>query len=164
MPDYAKALGARLRDVRQRAGLSLQRVEARSGGRWKAVVVGSYERGDRAVTVQKLAELAHFYGVPLSEVLPPDDLGADGAVLTPIVLNLERLRALPSETHTEPLARYAAGIARQRGSHETLLQVRVADLDSLAELYDIRTVELVTRLVSWGVLASGAGAAMQDQR
>src|SRR3712207_7216687 len=31
---------------------------------------GSYERGDRAVTVQRLSELAIFYGVPVSELLP----------------------------------------------------------------------------------------------
>ena len=54
--DYAKALGAKLRAIRQQQGLSLHGVEERSGGRWKAVVVGSYERGDRAVTVQKLAD------------------------------------------------------------------------------------------------------------
>ena len=49
--------------------LSLHGVEEKSDNRWKAVVVGSYERGDRAVTVQKLAELADFYGVPVSELL-----------------------------------------------------------------------------------------------
>ena len=64
MGDYAKALGAKLRAIRQQQGLSLHGVEQKSGGRWKAVVVGSYERGDRAVTVQRLAELADFYGVP----------------------------------------------------------------------------------------------------
>lgn len=48
MSDYAQALGARLRHIRVQQGLSLQGVEAKSGGRWKAVVVGSYERGDRA--------------------------------------------------------------------------------------------------------------------
>ena len=68
--DYARALGARLRAIRQQQGLSLHGVEERSQGRWKAVVVGSYERGDRAVTVQKLAELADFYAVPVSELLP----------------------------------------------------------------------------------------------
>ncbi|HVQ88746.1 MAG TPA: helix-turn-helix transcriptional regulator, partial [Actinomycetes bacterium] len=66
MTDYAKALGARLRAIRQQQGLSLHGVEEKSDNRWKAVVVGSYERGDRAVTVQKLAELADFYGVPVS--------------------------------------------------------------------------------------------------
>ena len=55
--EYAKALGGRLRAIRQQQGLSLQRVEEKSGGKWKAVVVGSYERGDRAVTVAKLAQL-----------------------------------------------------------------------------------------------------------
>ena len=68
--EYAKALGNRLRAIRQQQGLSLQRVEEKSGGKWKAVVVGSYERGDRAVTVAKLAQLADFYGVPVSVLLP----------------------------------------------------------------------------------------------
>ena len=53
-------------------------VEATSEGRWKAVVVGSYERGDRAVTVQRLAELAEFYGVPLVELLPDAAPAASG--------------------------------------------------------------------------------------
>ena len=48
---YAKALGQRLRAIRMQQGLSLHGVEDKSEGRWKAVVVGSYERGDRAVTV-----------------------------------------------------------------------------------------------------------------
>jgi hypothetical protein len=49
LSDYAQALDARLRHIRVQQGLSLQGVEAKSGGRWKAVVVGSYERGDRAL-------------------------------------------------------------------------------------------------------------------
>ena len=68
--DYARALGVRLRAIRTQQGLSLHGVEQKSQGRWKAVVVGSYERGDRAVTVQRLAELADFYGVPVQELLP----------------------------------------------------------------------------------------------
>ena len=70
---YAKALGARLRAIRMQQHLSLHGVERKSGGKWKAVVVGSYERGDRAVSVQRLAELADFYGVPVSDLLPPED-------------------------------------------------------------------------------------------
>ena len=72
MSDYARALGARLRAIRQQQGLSLQGVEKKSSGRWKAVVVGSYERGDRAVTVARLAELADFYGVPVRAAARPD--------------------------------------------------------------------------------------------
>ncbi len=152
MADYENVLGARLRDVRQREGLSLQRVEQRSGGRWKAVVVGSYERGDRAVTAQKLAELARFYGVPMSELVPPDDLGSDDGVATPIVLNLDRLYQLPRRK-AGPVARYAADIAHLRGEHGTLLTIRSTDIDSMADLCAISPPELVARLVSWGVLA-----------
>ncbi len=151
MADYVKVLGARLRDVRQREGLSLQRVEQRSGGRWKAVVVGSYERGDRAVTVQKLAELARFYGVPMSLLLPPEDLSSDDGVAIPIVLNLDRLYVLPRRK-AGTVARYAADIAHRRGEHGTLLRIRSTDIDSLADLCAISPPELVARLVSWGVL------------
>ena len=73
--EYAKAVGRRLRAIRQQHGLSLKGVEQRSRGRWKAVVVSSYERGDRAVSVQRLYELAEFYAVPITELLPRD-LGA----------------------------------------------------------------------------------------
>ena len=40
MGDYAKALGGKLRAIRQQQGLSLHGVEEKSEGRWKAVVVG----------------------------------------------------------------------------------------------------------------------------
>lgn len=88
--EYAKSLGARLRSIRQQQGLSLQGVEEKSNGRWKAVVVGSYERGDRAVTVSRLAELADFYRVPVAELLP-DGSGVRHEPTNKIVLDLERL-------------------------------------------------------------------------
>jgi len=69
--------------------LSLQQVQQQSKGRWHASVVGSYERGDRALAVQKLAGLARFYRVGVSELLPPDDLGADDGVATFLVPHLE---------------------------------------------------------------------------
>src|SRR5689334_25235703 len=88
--DYARSLGSRLRAIRTQQGLSLHGVEEKSQGRWKAVVVGSYERGDRAVTVQKLAELADFYGVPVAELLPGGSPATGGAEPPPrLVLDLE---------------------------------------------------------------------------
>src|SRR5437764_7967121 len=106
--DYARALVARLRAIRTQQGLSLHGVEATSEGRWKAVVVGSYERGDRAVTVQRLAELADFYGIPISELLP--DAAATAAATEPpprLVLDLEKLQRIPAD-RSAPLARYTA--------------------------------------------------------
>src|SRR5438094_7851979 len=95
--DYARALGARLRAIRTQQGLSLHGVEEKSQGRWKAVVVGSYERGDRAVTVQRLAELADFYGVPVQELLPGTTPGGAAEPPPKLVLDLERLAHVPQE-------------------------------------------------------------------
>ena len=67
---YRRELGANLRAVRQDQGMSLAGIEQKSGGRWKAVVLGTYERGDRGIEAAKLAELADFYGVDPADVMP----------------------------------------------------------------------------------------------
>ncbi len=162
MSDYAKALGAKLRGIRQQQGLSLHGVEQKSGGRWKAVVVGSYERGDRAVTVQKLAELADFYGVPVQELLPGG--GAKGASDAPprIVLDLERLGNL-EEPAAAPLMRYTATIQAQRGDYNgRILSVRQDDLRTLAVIYDESPSVLAEKLISWGVLSAEAVSVVAD--
>jgi transcriptional regulator with XRE-family HTH domain len=154
---YAKALGTRLRAVRMQQHLSLHGVERKSGGRWKAVVVGSYERGDRAVSVQRLAELADFYGVPVSDLLPPEDNPFPGAGTPPplvrIVLNLDRVAAL-SDPNAAILQRFGASIQRQRGAiGNRTLTVRQEDMRSLALMYDLTIEQLTDRLVRWQVLA-----------
>ena len=154
--DYARALGARLRAIRTQQGLSLHGVEKKSKGRWKAVVVGSYERGDRAVTVQKLAELADFYGVPVGELLPEGRTASATAPAQKIVLNLERLFQLPPD-QVGPLARYAQAIQSQRGDYNNkVLSIRGEDLRSLSIIYDLSEGELTERLIEWGVLAPDA--------
>ena len=160
--DYGRALGARLRAIRTQQGLSLHGVEEKSQGRWKAVVVGSYERGDRAVTVQKLAELADFYGVPVSELLPGSL--PNGAAEAPprLVLDLERLSAVPAEK-AGPLARYVATIQSQRGDYNgRVLSVRQEDLRTLAVIYDSSATALVEQFIAWGVLDADARRAVTD--
>lgn len=153
---YAKALGKRLRAIRQQQGLSLQGVEQKSGGRWKAVVVGSYERGDRAVTVAKLAQLAEFYGVPIAELLPEAPHRVAGEAPAKLVLDLERLRAL-ADDEAKPLARYAASIQAQRGDYNgRVLSIRHEDMRALAVIYDLSPPELGEKMVAWGVLAPEA--------
>ena len=160
--DYARALGARLRAIRTQQGLSLHGVEKKSKGRWKAVVVGSYERGDRAVTVQKLAELADFYGVPVAELLPEGRVPSGSEPAAKIVINLERLQQLPAEK-AGPLARYAAAIQSQRGDYNgKVLSIRNEDLRSLAIIYDMTPGDLSEQLVEWGVLPPEARAVRED--
>ncbi|HVF05905.1 MAG TPA: transcriptional regulator [Frankiaceae bacterium] len=163
MTDYAKALGARLRAIRTQQGLSLHGVEEKSRGRWKAVVVGSYERGDRAVTVQRLAELAEFYGVPVHELLPEGvSPGTPVDASTKLVIDLEQLSHVPVE-QSAPLARYAATIQSQRGDYNgRVLSIRHEDLRSLAVIYDASPGALTDQLIQWGVLNAEARRAMES--
>ena len=152
--DYAKVLGERLRRIRIQKRWSLQDVEQSSRGKWKAAVVGAYERGDRNVTVAKLSELAGFYGVPVSEILPED------ATVTPlpahgrrrVTLDLEGLDRVPDGVKA-PLTRFASAIQVQRGDFNgRVLTVRQDDLMALALLYQTTADDLARRLDDWGLL------------
>src|SRR3984893_13085552 len=158
--EYAKTLGARLRAIRQQQVLSVHGVEEKPRGRWKPVVVGSYERGDRSVTVQKLAELAEFYGVPVSELLPGDSTPAPLAPSPKLVIDLERMAQLPKDK-AGPLARYVATIQSQRGDYNgRVLSIREEDLGAIPVIYDKTPGDLTEELISWGILDADARGAV----
>lgn len=74
--DFNYALGQRLRAARRQRGWSLGDVETRTGGEFKASVVGAYERGERAISVQRFVRLSDIYGTPAADLLPaPSESG-----------------------------------------------------------------------------------------
>lgn len=95
------SLGQRLRAARRQRGWSLGDVESRTDGEFKASVVGAYERGERAISVQRFVRLAQSYGVPASELLPPLKDG-EGLVID--------LDALAAEGSDDLVERYLAAI------------------------------------------------------
>ena len=152
---YADDVGERLREIRTRLQLSLQDVERSSDGQWKAAVVGSYERGDRNISASRLCELADFYGVPASEVLPDDGSAAthrergSGA----IVLDLEALQRVADQF--DGVVRYVESIQVQRGDYNrSLLSVRSDDIRSLAIIEDLPPDALLEGLRRAGVIIS----------
>jgi transcriptional regulator with XRE-family HTH domain len=154
--DYAKALGDRLRKIRTQKGMSLHDVQQSSEGRWKAAVVGAYERGDRNVTVPRLSELAEFYGVPVGELIPGEKPATHtGHERRRVVLNLEGLDRIP-ESDRDPLSRFTSAIQVQRGDFNgRVLTIRQDDLMALALLYQTTAEDLARRLDDWGLLAAG---------
>lgn len=154
--EYQKRLGARLRAIRQQQGLTLQQVEEMSEGRWKAVVVGSYERGDRAVSVAKLAELSEFYNVPVSELLPKEELAAaaaNGGASAKVMLDLRQLASDGLDPDLKPVSRFAHTIQMQRGDYNgNVLTIRGEDLRALSVIYGTEPDELVGRLEDEGLL------------
>lgn len=88
--DYAIAL----RRIRRAQGLTLKQVEIKSRGEFKAVVVGSYERGSRSLSLQRAIRLCQIYGVPLHALSGETD-SRDETEFPQI--DLESLRAFPAE-------------------------------------------------------------------
>ena len=147
---YAEQVGERLRRLRLDRGLSLQEVERSSEGRWKAAVVGSYERGDRNISATRLLELSAFYGVNPTQVLPgtrSTENGARGA----LVLNLQGVERLgPAYAGVR---RYVESIRLQRGDfNRQVLSIRAEDLRTLAVIQDTGPDELLAELRELGAI------------
>jgi len=76
--EFARKVGRRLRQLRLEQGMTLQAVEEKSRGRWPAPRLGSYERADRSIKVETLAELAGFYGSTAIAVLTDSPSWGEG--------------------------------------------------------------------------------------
>lgn len=73
---YDAAVGDLIRKTRKGQGLSLERVGPlahQRGVTMKASILGAYERGERAVSVRRLAELATVFDVPITTFIPGHD-------------------------------------------------------------------------------------------
>jgi transcriptional regulator with XRE-family HTH domain len=152
---YQHRLGERLRAVRRTHGMRLQDVEERSGGRFKAVVIGSYERGDRAIATHKLAALAAFYGVPIGELLP-DDGWPDPVPVTSsgIRLSVPAVQDSGDDPEAVALRRVVQHVRVLRGDHHgRVLTLRGDDLRTVAVTLGVGVDELPDWLQARGLLA-----------
>ncbi|MDP9023159.1 MAG: transcriptional regulator [Actinomycetota bacterium] len=147
---YAEEVGTRLRRIRMQQGLSLQDVERRSGGKWKAAVVGSYERGDRNISAARLCELAEFYGVSPTEVLPQEDAPRPVEHAQAMVIDLSKL---DTSERWSGVRRYCESIQVERGDfNRQILSVRADDLRALAVIMGTPPDTLVDVLRQEGIL------------
>lgn len=120
--DFNYALGQRLRAARRHRGWSLGDVEANTDGEFKASVVGAYERGERAISVQRFVSLADIYGSAPSELLP-------AGTMPDLVIDLEALAGDDGDL----LDRYLAAIQMMR-KQPGVDQVRDSDRAVISSL------------------------------
>jgi len=151
---FPRLLGEELRNVRVKKGLSLKKVEEHSQSRFKASILGSYERGQRSISVQRLAELANFYGVALEDVLMnAREKGAQVSPVRLIRINLDRLEAatLPEKA---AIANYIAFIRSQRGGplEEKTIVLRNEDRQVLANVLGTSPALVVEHMERLGLL------------
>ena len=119
----------RLREIRKSKGWSLQDVEHHSNGKWKAVVIGSYERADRAISLKKAISLMQFYQVPITELFPEIKTQVTARSVS---VNLNKL-AESNETKSQILQRFTKSISNRRKDwNGQILTIRANDLQFLA--------------------------------
>ncbi|CAB4819642.1 unannotated protein [freshwater metagenome] len=133
------SISHRLRAIRLSKNLSLRDVQIASSGRIPAVVLGSYERGDRSLSVKKAIAIAEFYEVPLAYLLSEPIINQH--TLGGVVIDLRRLHSFGldhlatnhSELAFRILTTFVAGIVQKRDDwNGEVLSLRTSDIESLA--------------------------------
>jgi transcriptional regulator with XRE-family HTH domain len=128
-------IAARLRSIRLSRNLTLADVESKSHKKLRAVSLGSYERGDRTLSVKKASELSHFYEVPLSYLLTGHS--PTQARSHKIVMDLRRVRELSELSTNQSLTQkilfsFLFGIIKERQDFNgEILSLRKSDIDFL---------------------------------
>jgi len=161
-------LGLRLRQVRKYRRLTLRDVEERSRHDFKASALSAYERGERSISLARLARLAEIYDVEAAELLPPDPAcdppepglrrrahrrGTAPAFTSSMGIAIDLARA---ENLTDPqvaaLTRLVQAIlARRDEERHPIVSLRSDDVDALALALGTEPTEFVRRLEERGI-------------
>ena len=146
-------IAAAMKSVRRGKGMTLRDVETKSGGVWKAVVIGSYERCDRALSIKKAINLANFYQVPLNELL---GLGSQSKIPSREKITLD-IRATSNsdsqENDVKSLRNFATLIcAKRQDWNGEVLSIRTSDLTTIGLLLNMDETTTYSWLSSRGML------------
>jgi transcriptional regulator with XRE-family HTH domain len=142
-------LAASIRRIRKNKGWTLKDVEDKSQGRWKAVVIGSYERCDRALSLNKAIALAAFYKVPLDELLgiqPAERLSPER-----ITFDIRKVKE-SQEDSLKPLQWFITAVSEARRDwNGELLSVRSSDTLALSAAIHMPASRLKDALAAYGL-------------
>ena len=144
-----ESVAARLRTIRKSRGWTLHDIESRTAGSIKAVVMGSYERGTRAISLARALELANLFAIPISDLLNEPNLRSDE---NPRFRRFDqrRIGKLLSENEDERLVKlnnFLVAIAQRRGDwNGEILSLRSSDLDTLTLILEMSQNQLINWL------------------
>jgi transcriptional regulator with XRE-family HTH domain len=140
-------LGSKLREIRRVRKWTLKDFENASDGEIKDVVLGSYERGSRSISVSRLNTIAQIYDVPIEVFFGKNQTAHLGHNAQTIVIDLRKLRETNERNHAPVLLsvrEFTSGVARMRQDwNGEILSLRNADITFLAIMASVSTVELI---------------------
>lgn len=91
-------------------------------------MLGAYERGERAISVQRLHRLAALYHIDVAHLIPSDD-EADGIVN----IDLDEISKVDEDV-SDLIDRFLVAIQMRRRGGSAEMTVRHSDLELLAAL------------------------------
>ncbi|MFZ9728015.1 MAG: helix-turn-helix domain-containing protein [Candidatus Nanopelagicaceae bacterium] len=155
-------ISQRLRQIRKQQNLTLKQVEIRSRGKWKAVVIGSYERGTRSLSISKAKSLCEFYGVPLSALFQSEGIQRVPPSEGALRIDLRNLKSKISQN--DPLIgqlhNLLSFIARRRDDwNGEIMTIRLQDNEVLGLLVQKEQSELRRALEIRDLLFKAQGQA-----
>lgn len=142
---------ALIRELRRKKGLTLKECEELSHGRFKAVVMGSYERGTRAISLERLQEIADFYDVPIRYFFGTATTGAIDRIYT---FDLRKLKnSCYTEEGFERVKALLSHFIEMRGDwNGEVLSIRLSDGQILSAVSNNK--EIIAKLDFHGFLMS----------
>jgi transcriptional regulator with XRE-family HTH domain len=155
----AKRLGAALRHLRVARKWSLKDFQTHSGGAIKDVVLGSYERGTRSISVAKLIIISQVYQVPIHSFFLDTNNREVPKISNSIIVDLRKLRNLPTNDFSNNvllLRQFTHSIIALRNDwNGEVLSLRSSDMkylsmlsdNSVANLYhEFETLEILMKI------------------
>jgi transcriptional regulator with XRE-family HTH domain len=140
-----ESVAKRIRTLRKGRGWTLHDVETQTSGSIKAVVMGSYERGSRALSLARSIEIANLFGIPIANLLG-DFSRTDASAGASLTIDQRRLTELVSNGHDARIPifqSFISAIAARRGDwNGEVLTLRASDFDTLTLVFEITLPEL----------------------
>lgn len=139
--EIEKICASKLRELRRRKGFTLEEFEKFTDGEVKAVVLGSYERGTRAISLARLQKLANIYEVPLEYFFAQPKISLKNERLT---FDLRRIKIREDlDESIVGLRRYLSSIVnKRRDFNGEVLTLRESDNEILGFIAQMRLDEM----------------------
>ena len=139
-----ETLQSRLRLIRLSRFLTLKEAAKLSKGQISAIALGSYERGDRTVSADKLITIAHVYGVPVAELFeaPRKDVHDER-----FSIDLRKILTTSNQS-AQRITEVVRNIARMRGDwNGEVISLRASDLKNF-QIFTTLTVEEIEQVIT----------------
>lgn len=138
-----ETLQNRLRLIRESKKYTLSQVAKLSKGQLSAIALGSYERGDRAVSANKLILIAELYSIPVSELFAPN---TNYMSETRVSIDIRKILTTTNSA-AQKVTEVIRNIARMRGDwNGEVISLRAVDLNSFLLFTGLTLEEIQTVL------------------